>query len=110
MPEESQTLPSEREPELPMEVVEASVASASGDFEGEAQNSSEVLPSMPVIIDDDCPLTSRLLNFSVHYRENILPLEVPDSETVGKNHWLDLLNKRLFFHRTACFFFLIQSG
>lgn len=92
MPEESQTLPSERESELPMEVVEASVASASGDFEREAQNSSEVLPSMPVIIDDDSPLTSRLLNFSVHYRENILPLEVPDSETVGKNQWLDQLN------------------
>lgn len=83
MPEESQTLPSEREPELPMDVIEASISSAAGDSEREAQKSTEVLPSMPVIIDDDSPLTSRLLNFSVQYKENILPLEVPDSETVA---------------------------
>lgn len=85
MPEESQTLPSEREAELPMEVIEASISSAAGDQEREIIRSTEVLPSMPVIMDDghDSHLAARLLNFVVQYKESVLPLEVPDSETVA---------------------------
>ncbi|KAG8189022.1 hypothetical protein JTE90_025465 [Oedothorax gibbosus] len=81
MPEESQTLPSEREAELPMQIVEVP------NLEPAAMEIGDKGPkpplSMPVISNNDVQLASRMLNFSVLYKENMVPLEVPDSETVA---------------------------
>lgn len=84
MPEESQTLPSEREAELPMDVGDVLNIAASG-VENIDTNLKPTALSMPVVsVDDDVQLASRLLNFSILYKEIMVPLEVPDSETVGK--------------------------
>ncbi|CAL1270345.1 unnamed protein product [Larinioides sclopetarius] len=87
MPEESQTLPSEREAELPMEIVEgaSAIVPPPPPPEEEKQSTSRNTKSphsVPVPVDD-VQLASRLLNFSVQYKENMVPLEVPDSETVA---------------------------
>ncbi|GBO27194.1 hypothetical protein AVEN_205631-1 [Araneus ventricosus] len=88
MPEESQTLPSEREAEIPMELVEgaSAIVLPPPPPEEEKQSTSRNTKSphsVPVPVDD-VQLAARLLNFSVQYKENMVPLEVPDSETVGE--------------------------
>ncbi|KAF8778097.1 FAS-associated factor 1 like protein [Argiope bruennichi] len=91
MPEESQTLPSEREAELPMEIVEGASGIAPPPppppllIEEEIQSTSRNTKSphsVPIPVDE-VQLAARLLNFSVQYKENMVPLEVPDSETVA---------------------------
>ncbi|XP_015912489.1 FAS-associated factor 1 [Parasteatoda tepidariorum] len=77
-----QVLSFERDIEVPMEF------SVSGNSVGREQNTINQsiaapgnLLSMPT--SDELQLVSRLLNFSVQYKENVVPLEVPDSETVA---------------------------
>lgn len=83
IPEESQTLPSEREAELPMELVEGAAGVTTDNSEKQSTSRNVKSPhSIPVAVDD-VQLASRLLNFSVQYKENMVPLEVPDSETVA---------------------------
>ncbi|GIY68148.1 FAS-associated factor 1 [Caerostris darwini] len=81
MPQDSQTLPSEREAELPMEVGASGITPDEAEKQSTSRNSKSPL-SMPIAVDD-VQLASRLLNFSVQYKENMVPLEVPDSETVA---------------------------
>lgn len=100
MPEETQTLPSERNMgSSPMEIVEevnvlpspmdvVSIVSG-GDtplVNHDKASSAEIIPADEVTCltgEPSFPPTPRILNFSVRYKGTIIPLEIPDSETIG---------------------------